>query len=94
MHFGFPRIFVAFTLLFFLSAFALQRQTNGFNYSFEKRERNVVDSFFVCHFSKQRKKQIWKRTVVVMCLYNRRPNFCGFIETTTANHPEKVSIHR
>jgi hypothetical protein len=29
-----------------------------------------------------------------MCLYNRRPNFCGFIETTTANHPEKVSIHR
>lgn len=45
--------FLAFRVFTFLSLFSpslafcpLQRQTNGFNYSFGKRERNVVDSFF------------------------------------------------
>lgn len=41
--------FYSFCRLFFFAFFLRpsQRQTNGFNYSFGKRERNVVDSFFL-----------------------------------------------
>lgn len=82
----FTKIFVAFAC-FFLLSFPLYhpptyaKQMDSIIHLKNESETSM-DSLFVCHFSKQHKKQIWKE-LLSSCVFTIVPNLCGFIETTT-----------
>lgn len=87
-HENFRRLCMLFPSLFSSLPSPDLRQTNGFNYSFEKRERNIDGFPFRMPFFKTTQKANLERTVVVMCLYNC-PKFVWLHRDNN-----RVSIHR